>query len=198
MPSYIYLVECENGEKKLGRTSPKVCTYYVDRLRAYGSCTIIKISRVSTHYVVQIETDIIAEFQTTFKLAHGREYFYGDAKKMEEIIDRHVAKYRYVEDPVVLVTDACNQDDVIEMPPPLLMHVPTPSSRGFAKKQKEVHICEGCGKDYTTRQAKYLHKRNNPSCKNAEPIKIYDTVDNMQKHMNMLSARITKLELMRK
>jgi len=188
MPSYIYLVEWANGKKKIGRTTQKVCTYFFDRLRAYGECVIIKISRVSTHYVVQIEAAIVAEFTRTFQLAHGLEYFYGDSKKMEEIIDDHVAKYRYMEDPVA---EERQPAEVTEIPvlAPLL---------GLVMKQKGVHICEGCGKDYTTRQAKYLHKQNNTSCKNAKSINIYEIANNMQKHMNAMSARITKLELLRK
>jgi len=57
-----------------------------------------------------------------------------------------------------------------------------------------AHICEGCGKGYTTRQAKYLHKKNNFECKNAEAVNIYKLVDLMQGKMNAMEKRIKQLE----
>ena len=181
MPSYIYLVECENGEKKIGRTTQKVCTYFLDRLRAYGICTIIAILRVSTHYVVQIETDIIAEFKTTFKLAYGREFFYGDAKKMEEIINSHIAKYRHIEDPEV-------QIHVVDAPLSL------PSLPVVPATKEKSHMCEGCGNTYASKQAKCAHKSKNPACKQVKNTDIQGQFVALMRELNVVKARLKLVE----
>jgi len=105
MPSYIYLVKWSDGVKKVGRTTQEVCAYFIDRLRAYKKCTLVCVCTVSTFFVKQIESEIIAEFNKTFTLSHGLEYFDGDVLAMQVIVYQIVSKYIHINDPVTPYTE---------------------------------------------------------------------------------------------
>ena len=102
------------GVKKIGRTTQEDFLNYIRRIRSYNNCNIVKISLVSSHYLVQIETEIIEVFTKQFEVARGKEYFYGDVNKMAQLIDLHVTKYQYMPIPSPVQISVGQQTIVVE------------------------------------------------------------------------------------
>ena len=57
-----------------------------------------------------------------------------------------------------------------------------------------AHVCEGCGKSYGTKQAKYAHKKKNPDCKEVKHTDIIGQMAALLQHVRDLELRTKHLE----
>lgn len=101
MPSYIYLVQ--DGEDigtniyKVGRTTQLNDCRTINRIKSYSNGSIIySIIRVHDDNVREIERKILKEFEKTFILFKGNEWFKGDIEEMMSKVYEITSEYKLV------------------------------------------------------------------------------------------------------
>lgn len=101
MPSYIYLVQ--DGEDigtniyKVGRTTQLNDCRTINRIKSYSNGSIIySIIRVHDDNVREIERKILKEFEKTFVLFKGNEWFKGDIEEMMSKVYDITSEYKLV------------------------------------------------------------------------------------------------------
>ena len=90
--SYIYLIQDTkyNNQNiyKIGRTTQNGDCRKITRLQCYTKYSNIEyIRQVNTEHVINIETQIIEEFNKKFELIEGNEWFKGEKLLMINIIN---------------------------------------------------------------------------------------------------------------
>lgn len=101
MPSYIYLVQ--DGEDigtniyKVGRTTQLNDCRTINRIKSYSNGSIIySIIRVHDDNVREIERKILKEFEKTFVLFKGNEWFKGDVEEMMSKVYEIASEYKLI------------------------------------------------------------------------------------------------------
>lgn len=101
MPSYIYLVQ--DGEDigtniyKVGRTTQLNDCRTINRIKSYSNGSIIYlIIRVHDDNVREIERKVLKEFEKTFVLFKGNEWFKGDIEEMMSKVYEITSEYKLV------------------------------------------------------------------------------------------------------
>ena len=101
MPSYIYIVQ--DGEDigtniyKVGRTTQLNDCRTINRIKSYSNGSIIySIIRVHDDNVKEIERKILKEFEKTFILFKGNEWFKGDVEEMMSKVYEITSEYKLV------------------------------------------------------------------------------------------------------
>ena len=101
MPSYIYLVQ--DGEDigtniyKVGRTTQLNDCRTINRIKSYSNGSIIySIIRVHDDNVREIERKILKEFEKTFVLFKGNEWFKGDIEEMMSKVYEITSEYKLI------------------------------------------------------------------------------------------------------
>jgi hypothetical protein len=166
MHSYIYLIQTgdfiNTDIYKIGRTTQKNSdTRSLNRLKSYSKNTIQKfLYEVPTSKVIEIEKEIIKEFNCKYQLKKGHEWFRGDCKNMITDINTIISKY--------VISDSFTIEN-------------KPSTNVLINKQKKPKpsqkklSCSFCSKQFKTT---YNTNRHETICKQKIKENIDDNDDN--------------------
>jgi hypothetical protein len=161
MHSYIYLIQTgdfiNTNIYKIGRTTEKTNdTRSLNRLKSYSKNTIQKfLYEVPTLKVIEIEKEIIKEFNCKYQLKQGHEWFHGDCKNMITDINTIISKY--------VISD----NSTIENKPSTNVLINKIKKDKLKHKPKKLS-CNFCSKKFKTT---YNTNRHETVCKKENEIK---------------------------
>ena len=189
MHSYIYLIQTgdfiNTNIYKIGRTTEKTNdTRSLTRFRSYSKNTIQKfLYEVPTLKVIEIEKEIIKEFNCKYQLKQGHEWFHGDCKNMITDINTIISKY--------VISD----NSTIENKPSTNVLINKLKKDKLKPKPKKLS-CSFCSKKfkttYNTNRHETVCKKENESKKkakentNAEIINDFKDIKNKLNAMNII------------
>ncbi len=178
MHSYIYLIQTgdfiNTDIYKIGRTTQKNSdTRSLNRLKSYSKNTIQKfLYEVPTSKVIEIEKEIIKEFNCKYQLKKGHEWFRGDCKNMITDINTIISKY--------VISDSFTIEN-------------KPSTNVLINKQKKPKpsqkklSCSFCSKQFKTT---YNTNRHETICKQ----KIKENIDDNDDDIITINLFIDKID----